>query len=293
MNTNPAVVYDACVLYPAPLRDLLVELAGLAQDLDWFRAKWTEEIHEEWVRNLLDNRPDLTRQQVNRTKDLMNRHIDDCLVTGYEHRIESLNLPDENDRHVLAAAIECGASIIVTANLGDFPAETLITSGIQPMTADDFICEFLDTYEEAGEKVLEEAVRAIKRRLKNPAMSWNQYFGCLESMQGNELTNTVQRLRAIIPAEEVSADDLHSKTETATGGEWLSTEEAAELIACSHEHVVDLINEGQLKCREVGSDRLIKRDELLQFIEEEDKKRDAAMASLIEHTEEMGGYELK
>ncbi len=218
MNTNPAVVYDACVLYPAPLRDLLVELAGLAQDLDWFRAKWTDEIHDEWIRNLLQNRPDLTRQQVNRTKDLMNRHIDDCLVTGYEHRIESLNLPDENDRHVLAAAIECGASIIVTANLGDFPAETLITSGIKPMTADEFLCDLLDTYEDTGERVLEEAVRAIKCRLKNPAMSWSQYFECLESMDGNELTNTVQRLRVIIPAEEIIADDLLFAANAATEG---------------------------------------------------------------------------
>lgn len=208
MNFNTAVVYDACVLYPAPLRDLLLELGGHAQDLDWFRAKWTEEIHDEWIRNLLANRPDLTRQQLNRTKALMNRHIDDCLVTGYEHRIESLHLPDENDRHVLAAALECSASIIVTANLDDFPAETLVSSGVKAMSADDFISDLIDTYEEPGEKVLEESVRAIKRRLTNPAMSWNQYFECLESMDGNELTNTVQRLRTIIPAEEISKDDL-------------------------------------------------------------------------------------
>jgi PIN domain len=218
MNTNPAVVYDACVLYPAPLRDLLVELGGLAQDWDWFRVKWTDEIHNEWIRNLLENRPDLTREQLTRTRDLMNRHIDDCLVTGYAHRIESLKLPDENDRHVLAAAIECGASIIVTANLEDFPAEAVQLSGIKAMSADDFICDFLDTHEEAAEKMLEEAVRAIKRRLKNPALSWNQYFACLENMDGNELTNTVQRLRGIIPAEEVTADDLLFATNTAAEG---------------------------------------------------------------------------
>ncbi|HEY9684784.1 MAG TPA: PIN domain-containing protein [Oculatellaceae cyanobacterium] len=215
MNTNPAVVYDACVLYPAPLRDLLVELGGLAQDFDWFRVKWTDEIHDEWIRNLLDNRPDLTREQLNRTKQLINRHIDDCLVTGYADRIESLTLPDENDRHVLAAAIECGASIIVTANRGDFPDEALQASGIKAMSADDFICDFLGTHEEAAEKMLEEAVRSIKRRLRNPALSWNQYFACLENMDGNELTKTVQRLRTIIPTEEVIADDLRFATNTA------------------------------------------------------------------------------
>jgi hypothetical protein len=208
MNANPAVVFDACVLYPAPLRDLLLELSGRAQDLSWFRAKWTNEIHDEWVRNLLENRPDLTRQQLKRTRDLMNQHIDDCLVTGYEHRIEGLILPDENDRHVFAAAIECHAEIIVTANVGDFPAEILAISGVTAMSADDFIIDFIDTFEESGENVLEEAARAIKRRLSNPAMSWNQYFDCLQSMAGNELTHSMQRLRAIIPEEEIAADDL-------------------------------------------------------------------------------------
>lgn len=49
-------IFDACVLYPAPLRDLLVHLALT----DLFRAKWTEAIHEEWIRSVLENRPDLT-----------------------------------------------------------------------------------------------------------------------------------------------------------------------------------------------------------------------------------------
>lgn len=64
-------LYDANVLYPAPLRDLLMHLAmtGL------FRAKWTNEIHEEWIRNVLENRPDLTRNQLERTRDLMNEHV--------------------------------------------------------------------------------------------------------------------------------------------------------------------------------------------------------------------------
>jgi hypothetical protein len=72
------VVYDACVLYPAPLRDLLMRVAtkGLVQ------AKWTDEIHEEWIRNLLEDRPDLTEEQLRRTQSLMNRAVPDCLVTG-------------------------------------------------------------------------------------------------------------------------------------------------------------------------------------------------------------------
>lgn len=78
-----------------------------------------------------------------------------------------------------------------------------------------------------------------------------------------------------------------------TRPEWLTTQEAAEMIACSRQHIVDLINDGQLKASKIGTHRRIKLDDLLWFIEEEDKTIDAAMASLIEHTEEMGGYELK
>ena len=78
-----------------------------------------------------------------------------------------------------------------------------------------------------------------------------------------------------------------------TRPDFLTTQEAGEMIACSRQHVVDLINEGKLKASKIGTHRRIKLDDLLHFIEEEDKERDAAMASLIEHTEEMGGYDLK
>jgi hypothetical protein len=120
-------LYDACVLYPASLRDLLMWLArsGL------FRARWTDAIHDEWIRNLLNDRSDLTAAQLERTRELMNAAVRDCLVTGYGHLIETLTLPDPDDRHVLAAAIQGGASVIVTFNLTDFPAETLQPYGIE------------------------------------------------------------------------------------------------------------------------------------------------------------------
>ena len=92
---------DRCVLYPAPLRDLLMQLALT----DLYRARWTEKIHEEWMRNVLKNRPDLSKEQLERTKSLMNRSVRDCLIEGYEFIIPSLDLPDPDDRHILAAAI--------------------------------------------------------------------------------------------------------------------------------------------------------------------------------------------
>jgi hypothetical protein len=110
-------LFDACVFYKAPLRDLLVELSALGL----FRAKWTDRIQEEWITNLLTNRSDLTREQLDRTKQLMTQAVLDCLVRDFETLEPSLELPDRNDRHVLAAAIHCKADVIVTFNLKDFP----------------------------------------------------------------------------------------------------------------------------------------------------------------------------
>ncbi|HUB88725.1 MAG TPA: hypothetical protein VMA74_03255 [Dyella sp.] len=73
-------LYDACVLYPAPLRDLLMQLAGTGM----FRARWTDRIHDERIRNLAAKRPDLTPAQLTRTRALMNQAVPDCLITGYE-----------------------------------------------------------------------------------------------------------------------------------------------------------------------------------------------------------------
>ncbi|MCA9164925.1 MAG: PIN domain-containing protein, partial [Planctomycetales bacterium] len=129
------VILDACVLYPAPLRDLLMHLAMT----DLFHAKWTDAIHDEWTRSVLKSRPDLKPEQLQRTRDLMNAHVRDCIVTGYESLIPSLTLPDSDDCHVLAAAIRCNADAIVTFNLKDFPAATLKPFGIDVLHPDNFL----------------------------------------------------------------------------------------------------------------------------------------------------------
>jgi predicted nucleic acid-binding protein len=102
--------YDANVLYPAELRNLLMHLAltGL------FRAKWSADVHEEWISALLEKRPDLTRVELERTRALMDLHAVDALVTGYQDLTPGLALPDPKDRHVLAAAIRGQADVIVT-----------------------------------------------------------------------------------------------------------------------------------------------------------------------------------
>jgi hypothetical protein len=105
MEHPVTAVYDANILYPGPLHDLLIRLAqaGLV------RARWTETIHDEWVRNVLKDNSQISAERLARTRTLMNEAVRDCLVSGYEDLIDSLPLPDPGDRHVLAAAISAGA----------------------------------------------------------------------------------------------------------------------------------------------------------------------------------------
>ncbi len=139
------VLYDANVLYPSTLRDLLIRLAqaGLVQ------AKWTDQILDEVFRNLITNRPDLDPARLDRTRDLMNQAVRDCLVAGYEPLINAVTLPDPDDRHVLAAAIKARAQVIVTDNLQDFPAHTLTAWDMEAKSADAFILDQIDLNRDA------------------------------------------------------------------------------------------------------------------------------------------------
>ncbi|QJE74286.1 PIN domain-containing protein [Aerophototrophica crusticola] len=178
------VIYDACCLYPAPLRDFLMELATR----DLFRAKWSRAIHDEWTRNVLANRPDLTREQLERTCALMDSHAPDCLVEGYEYLVPALTLPDPDDRHVLAAAIHARADAIITFNLGDFPAEELARHHVEAIHPDDFISDQFDLQQA---EVVTAAVRH-RARLRNPPKSATEY---LDTLLAQSLPKTVALLR--------------------------------------------------------------------------------------------------
>ncbi len=178
------VVFDACVLYPAPLRDFLMELATT----ELFRAKWTDAIHDEWTRNVQRSRPDLTPEKLHRTRTLMNTSVLDCLVSGYEHLIAIINLPDPDDRHVLAAAIHARADAIVTFNLKDFPWGELAQFNIEPMHPDDFIRYQFDL--KAASVLI--AAGNIRQRLKTPPMTGGEY---LETLERQGLPKTVAALR--------------------------------------------------------------------------------------------------
>lgn len=139
------VVYDANVLYPSTLRDVLIRV-GLARLV---QPKWTDRILDEVFRSLRTNRPDLDPARLERTRGLMNDAIRDVSVTDYDHLIEQIELPDPDDRHVLAAAIHTDAQLIVTMNLRDFPAEALDPWDVEVQHPDDFLTELHKTHPDA------------------------------------------------------------------------------------------------------------------------------------------------
>jgi len=177
-------VYDACVLYPAPLRDLLMHLAlsGL------YRARWTTRIHDEWVAALLKRRPDLSVANLDWTRAQMDSAVPDCLVTDWEGLETGLVLPDPKDCHVLAAAIRCQAGAIVTYNTRDFPDSALRQFGITAQHPDEFIEHAFDLSPAAVCK----AVRDQRASLKLPPKSVDELMDTYLKMG---LATTVAALR--------------------------------------------------------------------------------------------------
>lgn len=171
MFSNYTALLDACVLYPAQLRDLLLRLAGTGL----FRARWTDQIHDEWTA-AVSNRTGIDPVKLARTRSLMNQSVPDCLVVGYEPLIDTLHLPDPDDRHVLAAAIFAHADVIVTQNTKDFPASALKPYNIQAQHPDDFVFYQLDLNPDVVLRVLREQ----RMSLKNPPLQSETFLKTLE-----------------------------------------------------------------------------------------------------------------
>ena len=178
------VVYDANVLYPNTLRDLLIRIAqaGLVQ------AKWTDQILDEVDGALRRKRPDIAEDKLARRRALMNDAVPDRLVTGYERLIPVLSLPDEKDRHVLAAAIRAKAQVLVTDNIQHFPADYLAEWDIDPKTADDFVVDQVHL----NRQLVYGAVQRIADSRKNPPVT---VADVLQQLENSGIQQGVAMLR--------------------------------------------------------------------------------------------------
>jgi hypothetical protein len=179
----PVVLYDANLLYPFHLRNLFVQL-GVNHLV---APRWTDAIHDEWISNLIaDGRA--THERLLRTRDIMKRVLPEADVRGYEHRIAGLTLPDAGDRHILAAAIEARAGLILTFNLKHFPSESLGPFGLTAQHPDAFLCDLLAADPETVFAVVD-AARLNLSRTAPPSDAF------IEALARQRLVSFAARLR--------------------------------------------------------------------------------------------------
>jgi len=131
-------VLDACVLVPYPLYDTLLRLA----EAGLFVPAWSEQILEETLRALI-TKLGIAPASANRRITLMKKAFDGAMAQGFEETIP-LMTNDPKDRHVLAAAVHYGASVIVTANTADFPEPSTSPYEIEVIHPDDFLLNLLN-----------------------------------------------------------------------------------------------------------------------------------------------------
>lgn len=177
-------VCDACVLYPFHQRNILVQAA--ADGL--YDARWTDEIHDEWMRNLLANVPAIPPERLQITRQLMEAALPGARVDGFHRHIDGLSLPDPDDRHVLAAAIEANASLILTWNLRDFPAGALKKHGLVRQTPDTFLAHLYDLAPEL-------IVASLANARRNLSKSGVSADGFLDLLKEQGIIQLEKRLR--------------------------------------------------------------------------------------------------
>ncbi len=178
-------VLDTNVIYPLWTRDLLLWFAYY----DLYTPKWSANIFSEWIAVM--KRKGVSEGEIRKRINLMNRAFPDALVKNYEVLIDSLSLPDEDDRHVLAASIKTNANLIITNNLKDFPEKYLASFGLKAKNPDDFFTDIIDINQELSVQ----AFRKLVLNKKNPP--YDEY-DVLDIFRNNQLKNTADYLHALI-----------------------------------------------------------------------------------------------
>jgi hypothetical protein len=127
-------VLDSCVLVPMPVADTLLRLA---EEPAFYSPRWSEHILSE-VERVLRDKWKYPESSVQRRIQVMKDSFPEAMVTGYEELIDAMK-NQTNDRHVLAAAVRCGAHAIVSDNTKHFPAGLLQPYDLECITADEFL----------------------------------------------------------------------------------------------------------------------------------------------------------
>lgn len=178
-------VLDTNVIYPIEIRDLLFWFAHY----ELYTPKWSKHIFDEWIDVM--RRKEVAEEEIKKRVEKANRAFPDALVKNYESLIDSLDLPDEKDQHVLAAAIKINANLIITENLKDFPDELLEPYGLSAKSADDFLTDIIDLNHETAI----EAFRKLVLNRRNPDLD---EYEVLDALRRNGLKDTADYLHALL-----------------------------------------------------------------------------------------------
>lgn len=192
MHSTFTAFFDANVFFGVRLRSFIMEVAKSGA----FRARWSEGVHGEWIRAVKRRRPDLTDAQLRPIADQMNRAFPDALVAGYDDLAAGLQLPDPDDRHILAAAIVGRVDVIVTFNLEDFPTEYIGRFGIHAKHPDWFFRE-VDGIEQGA--IVEAAIRDLAH-YKRPPIPVDAYIDDVERAGCPMVASHLRKLKVLFEA---------------------------------------------------------------------------------------------
>jgi predicted nucleic acid-binding protein len=179
-------VLDACVLFSRLQRDFLLSLAHA----DLYTARWTQEIENEWTSSLIARYPNAIKKIPHLVKQIREA-IPDCLIVDYEPFIPTFELPDEDDRHVLAAAIRGNADAIVSLNTKDFPADVLAQFDIEIQTPDQFVLNQIMLHPPRALT----AIKKMRSRWDQPSLTAADMVDLFEKRQ---LPQTAAHLRDVL-----------------------------------------------------------------------------------------------
>lgn len=188
----PVVVLDACVLYPAAQRDFFMWLAAGGV----IRAHWTNEIHNEWMRNV-ERDYGIARSVLEHVRKLMDRAAGDALISHYRQHEHLFTKTDAKDRHVAAAAVaarkrsKADIVTIITWNLRDFDRKELTKVGVVSESPDDFLCRL---FADSPEEVIAALVR-MQNNLRNPSKTVQE---CADTLATQGLKNFKDLISGVI-----------------------------------------------------------------------------------------------